>query len=378
MLFEKQEKKVEYIELIYDLIFVYIVGRNNSLLHDIENGFVAPLSFLTYLLATLAVIQIWNFSTFFINMFGRNGAREHIFIFINMYLLYYMGQGTREDWFSFQMQYHITWALILVNIAVQYILELNNHKADVWNRDLIKRMIFTLFAEAALVFAASFVSPNLSAVLSAAGIACGIALTAFSRNKSPGGQTDFAHLAERAMLYVVFTFGEMIIAVSSYFVGDGSFDMTVVYFSLMAFLIVVGLFLIYGFFYDRLLDTEGDFDGMLYMAVHIFIVLALNNITAALEFMREPEVALMPKIVFLVASVIAFFIFLCSLGIYTKNRCALTKKFIASLSCAAVIFILLMLLLRENMYLNIFVTVVFIFSVFLITFLTYRKVKRNA
>ena len=28
---QPKEKKVEYIELIYDLIFVYIIGRNNQL-----------------------------------------------------------------------------------------------------------------------------------------------------------------------------------------------------------------------------------------------------------------------------------------------------------------------------------------------------------
>ena len=28
----QDEKKVEYIELIYDLIFVYLIGRTNSLL----------------------------------------------------------------------------------------------------------------------------------------------------------------------------------------------------------------------------------------------------------------------------------------------------------------------------------------------------------
>ena len=38
---EPKEKKVEYLELIYDLIFVYIVGRNNSLLQHIEGGFVS-------------------------------------------------------------------------------------------------------------------------------------------------------------------------------------------------------------------------------------------------------------------------------------------------------------------------------------------------
>ncbi len=33
---QRDEKKVEYLELIYDLIFVYLIGRNNSLLHYIE------------------------------------------------------------------------------------------------------------------------------------------------------------------------------------------------------------------------------------------------------------------------------------------------------------------------------------------------------
>ena len=42
---QKEEKKVEYLELIYDLIFVYIIGRNNSLLHHVENGFVSGTTF---------------------------------------------------------------------------------------------------------------------------------------------------------------------------------------------------------------------------------------------------------------------------------------------------------------------------------------------
>jgi low temperature requirement protein LtrA len=59
------------------------------------------------------------------------------------------------------------------------------------------------------------------------------------------------------MLYVIFTFGEMIIAIASYFSGDGSWDTSTLYFSLMAFLIVVGLFLIYGYVYDNLIDSRG-------------------------------------------------------------------------------------------------------------------------
>ena len=86
-LFEKKEKKVEYVELIYDLIFVYVIGRNNSLLHHISGGFVESGMFLAYILCTLAVIQIWNYTTYYINLYGRNGARDHVFLFINMFLL---------------------------------------------------------------------------------------------------------------------------------------------------------------------------------------------------------------------------------------------------------------------------------------------------
>ena len=83
----KTEKKVEYLELIYDLIFVFIIGRNNSLLHISEGGFVSLGDSITYVVCTLAVIQIWNFTTYYINIFGRNGIREHISLFFNMSIL---------------------------------------------------------------------------------------------------------------------------------------------------------------------------------------------------------------------------------------------------------------------------------------------------
>lgn len=50
---------------------------------------------------------------------------------------------------------------------------------------------------------------------------------------------DFGHLTERVMLYVVFTFGEMIIGITDYF--EGGFGVNTIYFSLSAFLIVAGL-----------------------------------------------------------------------------------------------------------------------------------------
>ena len=94
---EQKEKKVEYVELIYDLIFVFIIGRNNALLHHTENGFITFSAFVMYAICTLAVIQIWNYTTYYINGYGRHSVRDHVFLFINMFLMYFLAVGTRSD-----------------------------------------------------------------------------------------------------------------------------------------------------------------------------------------------------------------------------------------------------------------------------------------
>ena len=232
---------MEYVELIYDLIFVYIIGRNNSLLHNIKNGFTDPLSFCAYILCTLAIIQIWNFSTYYINIYGKHSVREHIFLFFNMFMLYFMGEGTRTDWQGYHTMYHTAWAIILLKIGIQYIFELRIHKGAT-NKKQIIRMIIILFSEAALVCAAiAEYHFTKSSWLSFAAIIFGMCSVLFAGQKNSASFVDFPHLSERAMLYVVFTFGEMVIAVSNYFKEE--ITVNNLYFAGMVFLIVAGLFL---------------------------------------------------------------------------------------------------------------------------------------
>lgn len=153
------------------------------------------------------------------------------------------------------------------------------------------------------------------------------------------------------MLYVVFTFGEMIIAISSYF--EGGFSVSGTYFALMAFLIVVGLFLSYGMFYDNIIDRDKRTNGLGYMLLHIFLIFSMNNITNGLEFMRETEISLIPKILFLIGSLILYFICLFALGNrHAKARCSKYNILFIKAGAISAVFITLMLLLRENMMIH--------------------------
>jgi len=363
-LMEKKEKKVEYIELIYDLIFVYVIGRNNSLLHNFSDGFVEFGAFMAYLMTTLAVIQIWNYSSYYINVYGRNSVRDHVFFFINMFLLYFIGEGTRADWQGFHVQYHVAWALILINIGMQYVIEYRNHSGEPIIQKQIRRLAAVLFAEAAAVAADIIIYKTFqTSWLSLAAILVSMTIvTALGHNRGTD-YIDFPHLSERAMLYVVFTFGEMIIAIASFF--DGAFSFRSTYFALAAFLIVVALFLSYEVFYDHIIDREMQTNGLVYMLLHIFIIFSMNNITNGLEFMREEEIDLIPKLTFLIMSFILFFgtLFLIGLG-HAKARFRKTRDLFLSGTAIGLVFILLMFLFRENMVVNIAVSLVFVYVMF--------------
>jgi len=371
---EKKEKKVEYIELIYDLIFVYIIGRNNALLH-VSDGFVDLPAFLAYVMTTLAVIQIWNFSTYYINIYGRHGVREHVFLFVNMFLLYFVGEGTRADWQSYHTQYHVAWALILVNLGLQYVIERKNHPDAPAARKQIRSMALILFAEALLVLAdIPLFRATQTTWLSLGAIVFGMTAVLFCGQKKSSDFVDFSHLSERVMLYVVFTFGEMIISLADYF--DGAFSLRSTYFALMGFLIVVGLFLSYGVFYDHLIDREKKTNGLVYMLLHIGIIFSMNNITNGLSFMQQETVALLPKVAFLVGSFLLFFGFLFSLGFgHAKARCEKYNRLCLVGVGASVLFLAAMFLLRAHMLLNIGVTVIFIFLLFFMLFSYSKKLR---
>lgn len=175
---------------------------------------------------------------------------------------------------------------------------------------------------------------------------------------------DFTHLTERAMLYVVFTFGEMIIALAGYFEGD--LTASSLYFPLMSFLIVVGLFLSYGTVYDHLIDREMKNSGLIYMLLHIFLIFALSIFTTSLEFMHNPEINLLPKIRMLIFSFLIYFISLFLTLRYSKAKCRPDLRFVLSLILAAVSFVVLMLIFKDNSHVNIAITVVYVWGIFIL------------
>ena len=343
---DKSEKKVQYLELIYDLIFVYLVSRNGELLHVMEDGFIRPGAFLTYLMSTLAILLIWYESTLFINRYGDGSVRVYLGLFVNMYLLYYMADGIRVNWGAYFYRYNAAWALILLNMALQYFLLLRKKETvAVWERRHCKMHMTILLAEAGIVLASLPVYRFTGIAFSPLAVVFGFAAPLLTRRTDALIPVDFPHLSERVMLYVVFTFGEMILGIAGYF--SGGFSLSAVYYSLMAFFIVAGLFTGYGYFYEHLLDREAATTGTGYMLLHVVMILALNNITASMEFMQKTAVSARPKNILLVASLLVYFLCLLLTQRYAVKQVAEKRMYGKVAVCFAVFCVLSALCYRQ-------------------------------
>ena len=373
---EKKEKKVQYIELVYDLIFVYIVSRNNHLLHHIDDGIISFAALITYIFATLIVLQIWFYTSLYVNRYAENGPKLYLGIFVNMLLLYFMSQGIKNNWKEYYAYFCGAWALILINLACLYISQYRaTDPSKTAERNQIRYSILTLLIQAVLVLAAIPVYYWTGLPLSVFAMLIGMIMAIAGANINRAFPVDFAHLTERVMLYVVFTFGEMVITVALYFEG---FSFNSIYFALGAFLIIVGLLTGYGLMYDAIIDKELITNGTSYMLLHIFLILALNNITAALEFMREDEVYPLYKTLFLTFSFVFYYVFLFIIGEkFSKSPYKPDLRYILESVGLMILFVVLMIVFYDNPYVNIAVTVVYVASVFVMLML-YRKRKAKA
>lgn len=113
------------------------------------------------------------------------------------------------------------------------------------------------------------------------------------------------------------------------------------------------------------------------MLIHIILIFAMNNITMALEFMADEEIRLLPKLLFLMGSLLLFFAFLFAACRYARTCCRDRGRLYGKVGLMALVFVGLMLL-RMQMLLNIAVTVLFVFGVFLVLYDYGRRVEAIA
>ena len=354
------EKKVEYIELFYDLIFVYSLRTINAIFHSYEESFPPAGAILTFIFLTAVVMQVWMFTTMFFNRYGRKALRDYISILINMYLLYYMASGSNLHFLDHYNRYHIAWALIMLNIAYRSWDKLRfATRLDEIDKEILRNNVTILTFEFALIVISIPVYHFTGLVISPVALILGYIGKLKEHTAYDKRPCDFPHFAERNLLLVILTFGEMIIGISGFFKEE-----TGIWLNVSSFLVVIGMFLSYGFFYDNVLDHHKRTSGLGFLVIHVIMILAINSTTIALELLSRPLVPLFPKTIWMVITMTIYYICILSIERYAKEHFKFGFDSMAKIFLILAAYTGLMLIFGYNQAVGALITVVFVFGIF--------------
>lgn len=297
-------KGVSNIELFYDLIFVYCISVITGLMHHPAGGFFDAETFHEYAFTFLVVMQVWFFTTFLLNRYGDGSAAENTCLFVNMFLLYFLAACVDKiEAAATFSAFNLVWALIIGDILVHWVLKrLRYTNLDNADKKVMDRTILVLAVQIVVILAAAFLHPPYSGWAAFIGFLFGW-LTFAGGKRVAKEESRFDHLAERCGLLVIVTFGETIVAIATY-MGSG----TPIVYSIFVFALVVGLFLVYFYEHDRMLDHHSSKSGIVYMLITVWIVLMISNITVALEYMPDDHILYMQKNVYLLVVLVLYLV----------------------------------------------------------------------
>lgn len=319
----KPAEGVSNIELFYDLIFVYGISVLTSLCHHVEGGFLDLGIWVIYLFSFLVILQVWFFSTLLMNRYGDRSLSECVGLFVNMFLLYFLANGVRADWHETSLVFNLTWAGILANLAVQWLIKLHTYtNIDDVDRGIMRSSAICLLGQAAIAATAAFLPETPSEVTSWIALLFGMSVWGQSKayRKKPA---RFDHVAERCSLLTIIAFGEMVVGISTYMV-----EMTSIGYPMGVFALTVGLFLIYIFEHDHMLDHHAKTDGMTYMTISSWLIVVIGNLTVAVEYMPMDEIAFLPKSIYLSVCLILYLLTSFLLGIYNKPEFHYSARYV--------------------------------------------------
>lgn len=330
---------VSNIELFYDLIFVYCISVITSLMHHVEGSFPTLETWVIYQFTFLVVLQVWFFTTLLINRYGDRSAADNVCLFVNMFLLYFLSTGIQTDWAETAFTFNASWALILLNLLIHWVIKSRSYdNLDEDDRRIMEAVITVIAAEFVFVVCAAYLEGTPGVV--ATYIAMAISIGAFSippiyRRIFRRKPARFAHLAERCALLTIVAFGETIVAISSYMVTTSS-----MLYSALVFALVVGLFLIYIFEHDNMLDHHMRTDGLSFTSITVWMIMIIGNLTVALEFMSMWNIAFLPKSVYLMMCLVLYLLTSFVLGRYNRPEFHWSPAYIAGrISACAIVFV---------------------------------------
>ena len=297
------EKKVELIELFYDLIFVYAISKLTALISEPVNGTVAPDSFFVYIITSFVILQAWLYFTNYVNRYGQWHWHEYILAIVNMIAVIFMANTINTQWNQMFVPFNISMLVMLSTVFLLYLIQVKKHKTfDIaaGNSIQILSIVCSIYIIALLAILLGF--HDIVIWIDVVAVITGAFLPFILKGHFDEGVINFPHLVERFELLTIITFGEAVVGMT-YFFDVTSFNIS----SILVFLVVISMFGSYVIQIHNLVNHHRVERSLRLMFSHYFIIISINLMTVAFEWVHSGEVNPHLEIGVMIISLIVFY-----------------------------------------------------------------------
>ncbi|MBQ7504373.1 MAG: low temperature requirement protein A [Ruminococcus sp.] len=341
-----KEKKVELIELFYDLIYVYAISRLTLLIEEPQTGVIPVSGFLRYIVVCFVILQAWLYLTNYVNRYGRWKWYEYSLTAVNMTATVYMANTISEDWNEMTLTFNLAMLIMLLCVAAMYFIQtrLKQQETGAAKNSLVILSVDCFLYLAAFLFSV-FHMEQIVIWLDVVAVLVGAFLPFFVRGKFDASIISFPHLVERFELITIITFGEGIVGMTGFF--------DVKNFSLRPILVFAAILALFGCYVTQihyLCNHHRVERALPLMFSHYFIVIAVNLITVAFKFLENEAADSLFTAGLMSTAIVLFFVAIYANSRYYHEKFSLNGKDILCSAAFLAVGIALMLIMRNSVY----------------------------
>jgi low temperature requirement protein LtrA len=202
------ERKVTWLELFYDLVYVAaIIQLGNMLSDDVSWG-----GLLRFVALFIPIWWSWTGATFYVNRFAVDDVVHRVLIFIQIGFIAILAMSTQDAFGALGQQFTLAYVGIRLVLVALYV-RAYRHMPEA--RPLTRRYAIGFTLAAMIWLASAFVPPPARYALWILGMAADFAVPLTSRRLNALLPPDVPHMAERYGLFTIIVMGEAFVKVIS-------------------------------------------------------------------------------------------------------------------------------------------------------------------
>ncbi|MFP5111435.1 low temperature requirement protein A [Bacillaceae bacterium C204] len=282
------EKKVTWLELFCDLLYVAAISKATHVLLRVNEGEVLFVNLLKFNLIFIPVWWAWVGQTMFVNRFGKDKFHQRFLIIFQMVFVLILISSLSVDFDRYYIPFLVGFIGVRVLTAFQYFLVIRKGKRE-QNKAayyLATRFWIGIFISSCSIFCSSW----FKYVVLYIGIIVDIFIPLFGRKHLVKHPVNTSHLLERFGLLTLILLGESIISILSVLHPQiGRWN--AIGYSVLSFSLIISFWWQYFDNLEKKIDKAIKTTGQMILYGHLFIYISLSMIAASIQLLFNEEIS---------------------------------------------------------------------------------------